>query len=127
MRNRCKRITHRKNEDKLIFTNNLNLIKPNAAYDICIEIFIPQFGLNDIILYNKNFGFELIQNNDVCPINILDDLCLDFIYIIKNQRGKGHVRRLLKFILNLFQIVIHILDSSLGFFEHIVKISVGKK
>ena len=64
----------------------------------------------------------LIQNKDFCPINILDDpYCLDFIYINENQRGKGHGRRLTNLILNQFQVVIHALDSSLGFFEHISK------
>ena len=42
-----------------------------------------------------------------------------FIYINENQRGRGHGRRLMKLILNHFQIVIHALDDSLGFFEHI--------
>ena len=55
-------------------------------------------------------------------MNILGDpRCLDFIYINENQRGKGHGRRLMKLILNHFQVVIHALDSSLGFFEHISK------
>ena len=98
------------------------MIKPYADYHICIEIFISRFGLNDIIPYNKNNGFVLIQNKDFCPINILyDPYCLDFIYINENQRSKGHGRRLTNLILNQFQVVIHALDSSLGFFEHISK------
>ena len=91
-------------------------------YYICIENFISRFGHNDIILYNKIIGFALIQYKDFCPINILDDpYCLDFIYINENQRGKGHGKRLMSFILKHFQIVIHTLDDSLGFFEHISK------
>ena len=54
-------IKHRKNKDKFIFTNDLNLIKPHAGYDICIENFISRFGPNDFILYNKIIGFALIQ------------------------------------------------------------------
>ena len=101
MRNRSKRNTHfnkhRKNKDKFIFNNDLNLIKPYAGYDVCIENFISRFGPNDVIIYNKNIGFALIQYNDFCPINIQDDpYCLDLIYINENQRGKGHGRRLMK-------------------------------
>ena len=46
---------------------------------------------------------------------------MDFIYINNNQRGKGHGRRLINLILKHFQIVIHALDDSLRFFEHISK------
>ena len=109
-------------KDGFIFTNNLNLIKPHVKYHICIENFISRFGPNDVILYHKNIGFALIQYKNFCPINLLDDpYCLDFIYINNNQRGKGHGRRLINLILKHFQIVIHILDDSLGFFEHISK------
>ena len=124
MPNRCRRVRRfkRRNnkKDRFIFTNDLKLIKPYADYHICIENFISRFGPNDIILYNKNIGFALIQYKDFCPINILDDpYCLDFIYINENQRDKGHRRRLMNFILKHFQIVLHTLDDSLGFFEHI--------
>ena len=125
MTNRSKqlrRVKHRnnKNKDGFLFTNNLNLIKPYVKYHICIENFISRFGPNDVIIYDKNIGFALIQYKDFCPINILDDpYCLDFIYINKNERGKGYGRILMKLILNHFQIVIHTLDDSLGCFEHI--------
>ena len=46
---------------------------------------------------------------------------MNFIYINNNQRGKGHGRRLINLILKHFKIVIHTLDDSLGFFEHISK------
>ena len=126
MTNRTKQVRRVKrrnnNKDGFIFTNNLNMIKPYVKYHICIENFISRFGPNDVILYNKNIGFALIQYKDFCPINILDDpYCLDFIYINNNQRGKGHGRRLINVILKHFQIVIHTLDDSLGFFEHISK------
>ena len=127
MTNRSKQLRRVKrrndnNKDGILFTNNLNLIKPYVKYHICIENFISRFEPNDVILYNKNIGFALIQYKNFCPINILDDpYCLDFIYINKNQRGKGYGRRLMNFILKPFQIVIHTLDDSLGFFEHICK------
>ena len=125
MTNRSKqlrRFKRRNNKDKFILTNNLNLIKPYAKYHICIENFISRFELNDIILYNKNYGFALIRYKDFCPINIQDDPhCLDFIYINEDQRGKGHGKRLMKLILDNFQIVIITLDDSLGFFKHISK------
>ena len=58
MTNRSKQVRRVKrrnnNKDKFIFTNNLNLIKPYAKYQICIENFISRFEINDIILYNKN-------------------------------------------------------------------------
>ena len=117
-----RQLKRRNNKDKFVFTNDLNLIKPYAEYDICIENVISRFGPNDVIMYNKNIGFPLIQYKDYCPIYIQDDPhCLDFIYINENQRGKGHGKRLMNFILGHFQIVIHVLDSSLGFFEHISK------
>ena len=125
MTNRIKqlrRVKHRnnnKNKDGFIFTNNLNLNKPYVKYHICIENFLSRFGPNDVIIYDKNIGFALIQYKDFCPINILDDpFCLDFIHINKNERGKGYGRILMKLILNHFQIVIYALDGSLGFFEH---------
>ena len=101
MTNRTKQVRQVKrrnnNKDGFIFTNNLNLIEPDVKYHICIENFISRFGPNDVILYNKNIGFALIQYKDFCPINILDDpYCLDFIYINNNQRGKGHGRRFFK-------------------------------
>ena len=118
---RVRRVKRRNNKDRFIFTNDLTLIKPYAD-DICIENFISRFGPNDVILYNKNIGFALIQYKDFCPINILDDpYCLDFIYINENQRGRGYGKRLMGFILKHFQIVLHTLDNSLGFFEHISK------
>ena len=113
---RVRRFKPRNNKDKFVFTNDLNLIKPYVDYQICIENFISRFGSNDFILYNKNIGFALIQYKDFCPINILEDpYCLDFIYINENQRRKGHGRRIMKLILNHFQIVLHTLDDSLGF------------
>ena len=126
MTNRSKQVRRVKrrnnNKDKFMFTNNLNLIKPYAKYHICIENFIYRFEINDIILFNKNYGFALIRYKDFCPINIQDDPhCLDFIYINEDQRGKGHGKRLMKLILDNFQIVIQTLDDSLGFFEHISK------
>ena len=126
MTNRSKQLRRVKrrnnNKDGVIFTNNLNLIKPFVKYHICIENFISRFGPNDVILYDKNIGFALIQQKDFCPINILDDpYCLDYIYINKNERGKGYGRELMKLILSHFQIVIHALDSSLGFFERLSK------
>ena len=122
MTNRSKQLRQVKrrnnNKDKSVFTNDLNLIKPYAVYDICVVNFISRFGPNDVFLYNKNIGFALIQYKDYCPVNIQDDPhCLDFIYINENQRGKGHGKKLMNFILRHFQIVIHVLDSSLGFFE----------
>ena len=99
-----RRNNNNNNKDSFIFTNELKLIKPYVDYDICIENFISRFGTNDIILYS----FALIQHEDFCPINILDDPCsLDFIYINENQRGKGHGKRLMSFIFKHFQIVIH--------------------
>ena len=94
MPNRSRRVRQFKrrnnNKDRFIFTNDLNLIKPYADYHICIENFFSRFGPNDIILYNKNIGFALIQYKDFCPINILDDpYCLDFIYINENQEVKA--------------------------------------
>ena len=84
--------------------------------------FFSRFGPNDVVLYNKNFGFALLQYKDFSPINILDDLyCLDFIYIDENQKGEGHGKRLMNLILKHFQIVIHALYDSLSFFEHISK------
>ena len=122
MPNRSRRVKRRKNKDKFIFTKDLNLIKPYSDYDICTENFISRFGPNDINLYNKNIGFALIEYNDFCPKNILDEpYCLDFIYINDNQKGKGYGKRLMNFILKQFQIVIHTLDDSLGFFERISK------
>ena len=126
MTNRSKRNAYsnkyRKNKDRFIFTNDINLIKPYADYDGCIEDFIFRFGPNDVIIYNKNIGFALIQYNDFCALDIQDDpYCLDFVYINEDQRGKGHGRILMQLILNHFQIAIHSYDSSLGFFEHISK------
>ena len=31
------------NKEKLVFTNDLNLIKPYAVYDICVVNFISRF------------------------------------------------------------------------------------
>ena len=94
MRNQSKRNTHfnkqRKNIDRFLFTNDLNLITSYADFDFCIENFLSRFGPNDVILYNRNFGFALIQYNAFCTMNIQDDpYCIDFIYIIENQRGKA--------------------------------------
>ena len=126
MTNRTKQVRRvncrNNNKDGFLFTNNLSLIEPYVKYHICIENYISRFRPNDVILYNKNIGFALIQYKDFCPINILDDpYCLDFIYSNSNQRGKCHGRRLINLILKHFQIVIHTLDDSLGFFEHISK------
>ena len=122
MRNRSRRHRRRSIRDKFIFTNDIKMINPYAGYDFCIEHFISRFGPNDVILYNKNTGFALIHHKDFRPIIIPDDpYCLDCIYINDNQRGKGQGRRLMKFNLNHFQIVIHTLDFSLGFFELISK------
>ena len=123
MTNRSKQVRRVKrrnnNIDGFIFTKNLSLIKPYVKYHICIENFFSRFGPNDVILYNNNIGFALIQYKDFCPVNILDDpYCLDFFYINGNQRGKGYGRNLMNFILKHFQIVLHTLDDSLGFFEH---------
>ena len=50
---------------------------------MCIENFISRFKPNDVILYNKNIGFALINHKDFCPIDILNDpYCLDYIYIL---------------------------------------------
>ena len=122
MRNHTRRVKRRSNKDRFIFANDLNLIKSYADYDISVVNFISRFRPNDVILHNKNIGFALIQNNDFWPIHILDDpYCLDFIYINENRRCKGHGKRLMKLILNHFQIVLHTLHDSLGFFEHIGK------
>ena len=89
---------------------------------MCIENYISRFKPNDVILYNKNIGFALIKHKDFCPIDILNDpYCLDYIYIKEIYRGKGHGRRLMNLILRHFQIIIHSLDDSLGFFEHLSK------
>ena len=89
---------------------------------MCIENYISRFKPNDVILYNKNIGFALINHRDFCPIDILNDPnCLDYIYNNENYRGKGHGRRLMNLILKHFQIIIHSLDESLGFFEHLGK------
>ena len=117
---RVRRVKRRIKEANFIFTTDLYLIKPYADYDKRVEIFISSFGPNDIILYNKNFGFALMQYKDFRPINILDDpYCLDFNYINVYHRGTGYGKGLRSFILNYFQKVIHALDSSLGFFEQI--------
>ena len=117
MPNRNKRAKNR-----FIFTTDLRLINPYVEYNMCIENYISRFKLNDVILYNKNIGFALINYRDYCPINILNDrYCLDFIYIHENYRGKGHGRRLMNLILKHFQIIIHSLDTSLGFYEHLSK------
>ena len=109
-------------KDRFIFTNDLRLIKPYASYDDCIEEYISIFKVNDVIIYNKNIGFALIKYKDFCPINILNDpYYLGYIYINENYRGKGHGRRLMNLILKHFQITLHSLDESLGFFEHISK------
>ena len=111
-----------RDKDRFIFTNDLRLIKPYVDYDMCIENYISRFKPNDVILYNKNIGFALIKHKDFCPIDILNDpYCLDYIYINENYRGKGHGKRLMNLILKHFQIIIHCLDDSLGFFEHLSK------
>ena len=65
MTNRSKQVRRVKrrnnNKDKFMFTNYLNLIKPYAKHHICIENFIYRFEINDIILFNKNYGFALIR------------------------------------------------------------------
>ena len=122
MPNRTRRDKRRRKKEKFLFTNDLSLIKPFVDYHICIEIFFSRSGPNDVILYNNNIGFALIQYKDFGPINLKDDLyCLDFVYINENQRGKGHGRRIMSFILKHFQIVLNTFDDSLGFFERISK------
>ena len=97
MRRRTRRDKRSSKKDRFIFNNDLNLIKPYSDYDICIENFVSRIGPNDVNLYNKNFGFALIQYNNFCPVNIQDDpYCLVFICINENQRGKGHGKRLKK-------------------------------
>ena len=119
MPNRNKRS---RDKDRFIFTTDLNFIKPYVEYHMCIENYISRFKPNDIILYNRNIGFALINYKDFCPIDILNDpYCLDYVYINENYRGKGHCRRLLNLIIKHFQVIIHSLDESLGFFEHISK------
>ena len=119
MPNRNKRA---RDKDRFIFTTDLTLIKPYVDYDICIENYIFRFKPNDVILYNKKIGFALINYKDFYPINILNDpYCLDYLYINETYRGKGHARRLMNLILKNFQIIIHSLDNSLGFYEHISK------
>ena len=119
MPNRNKRA---RDKNRFIFTDDLNLIKPYIDYNMCIGSFISRFDHNDYILYNKNIGFALIKYRDFCPINILNDpYCLDYIPIHENQRGKGHGKRLMKFILKYFQIVLHTTDNEQPFFEHISK------
>ena len=116
MHNRNKRP---RDKNRFIFTDDLNLIKPYIDYNMCIGSFISRFDHNDYILYNKNIGFALIKYRDFCPINILNDpYCLDYIHIHENQRGKGHAKRLMKFILKHFQIVLHTTDNEQPFFEH---------
>ena len=116
------KLNRNNNKDKFIFTKDLNLTKPYTDCDLCIENYISRFKPNDAILYNKNIGFALINQRHFCPINILKDpYCLDYISINKNHRGKGHARRLMNLILKHFQIIIHSLDDSLSFFEHISK------
>ena len=119
MPNRNKRA---RDKDRFIFTTDLRLIKPYVDYDICIENYISRFKPNVVILYNKNIRFALINHRDFCPIDILNDpYCLGFIYIHENYRSKSHGRRLMNPILKHFQLIIHSLDDSLGFFEHISK------
>ena len=109
-----------RDKNRFIFTTDLRLIKPYADYHICIENYISRFKPNNVILYNKNIGFALIQHKDFCPIDILNDpYCLDYIYINEDYRGKGHGRRLMNLLLKHFQIIIHSLDTSLSFYEHI--------
>ena len=64
MPNRTRRDKRRRNKDKLLFINDLSLIKPYVYYHICIEKVISRFGPNDVILYNNNIGFALIQYKD---------------------------------------------------------------
>ena len=117
MPNRNKRA---RDKDRFILTTDLRLIKPYVDYHMCIENYISRYKANDVILFNKNIGFALINYRDFCPIDILNDpYCLDYIYIHENYRGKGHGRRLMNPILKHFQIIIHSLDSSSSFFEHI--------
>ena len=113
---------NKRDKDRFIFTTDLRLIKPYVDYDICIENYISIFKPNDVILYNKNIGFALLKHKDFCPIDILNDpYCLAYIYIHENYRGKGHGRRLMNLILKHFQIIIHSLDDTLSFYEHISK------
>ena len=107
-----------RNKKRFIFTTDLRLIKPYVGYNICIEDYISRFEANDVILYNKNIGFALIKYIDFYPIDILNDpFCLAYIYIHENYRDKGHGKRLMNLILKHFQIIIHSLEESVGFFE----------
>ena len=74
MRHRVRRDKRRSKKDKFIFTNDLNLIKPYADYDICIENFISRFGPNDTIVYKKILILRCYNIKIFCSINILDDL-----------------------------------------------------
>ena len=119
MPNRNKRA---KDKDRFVYTTDLRLIKPYVECDMCIENYISRFKPNDVILFNENIGFALINYRDFCPIDILNDpYCLDYIYINENYRAKGHGRRLMNLILKHFRIVIHSLDDTLTFFEHLSK------
>ena len=119
---RVRRVKCRNNKNKFVFTKDLKLIEAYADYDICIENYISRIGPNDIILYNKNIGFALIQHKYFCPIDILNDAyCLDYIHINEIYRGRGHGKRLMNLILKHFQKIINTLNDSLGFFEHISK------
>ena len=113
--------SYRKNKDMLIFTDGLNLIRLYAD-NVTIKNFSSRFKTNKAIVYNRTIGFALIQCKYFCPIQVLNaPYCLDFIYIDENQRVKGQGRRLLKFIRDHFQKVVHALPKSLGSFEHINK------
>ena len=68
MPNRNKRA---RDKDRFIFTTDLRLIKPYVDYHMCIENYISRFKANDVILFNKNIGFALINYRDYCPIDIL--------------------------------------------------------
>ena len=59
MPNRTRRDKRRSNNDNVVFTSGLSLIKAYADYDTCIENFISRFGPNDVIPYNENIGFAL--------------------------------------------------------------------
>ena len=64
MPNRTRPDKRRRNKDKFLFTNDLSLIKPYVDYQICIEKIISRFGPTDVILYNNNVGFALIEYKD---------------------------------------------------------------
>ena len=123
MRNRTRRNKGRRNKDRFIFTNDINLIKPYAGYHICIEGFISRFGSMTFFFTKKISVSRYYITKIFVPLTYKTILFvwIYVIYINENQRGKGHGKSLMQNLLKHFQIVIHLLDDSLGFFEQISK------